>query len=253
MKKNIKNFQEEQEHLMTHFRPRAIVREISPPMYEFSFPIDTEISSLDQYDELISILRNASEEDAVVLTINSPGGSLHTAQVIIDEIKESKAFTVAAVAGECASAATMIALACKHLYTTENSSWLFHNMSSFGIGGKNSDVIAFAEHSRKLAIRIAEQHYKDFLPQDVIQNLLKGEEIYMFGDEVMALWEKRQEYLASQQEQCVDGETEEPSSIPSHGQIGNYDYPTEEELEELAAVAEKVKKSCSCISCKCND
>lgn len=249
MKKNIKNFQEE--HLMTPFRHRAIVREISPPMYEFSFPIDTEISSLDQYDELISILRNASEEDAVVLTINSPGGSLNTAQVLIDEIKESKAFTVAAVVGECASAATMIALACKHLYATDNSSWLFHNMSSSGIGGKNSDVIAFAEHSRKLAIRIAEQHYKDFLPQDVIQNLLKGEEIYMFGDEVMALWEKRQEYLASQQEQCAGGKIEEPSSVPAYDQIGS--YPSEEEMEELASISEKVKKSCNCIGCSCSE
>ena len=210
---------EEDEYLAPQ-QPRATVRELHNPSYEYSFPIDSGIGDLANYDELLTILRNATENDVVIISINSPGGSLHTAQVIVDEINACEATTIASVAGECASAATMVALACDRLYTTPNSSWLFHNMSTFGLGGKNSDVIAFAEHSKQLAMRIAEQHYKHFLPDSTISDLLKGEEIYMFGNDVLDLWEARQELRTKDAEDISSENTSDEDVIGE--QIGLY-------------------------------
>ena len=133
------------------------------------------------------------------------------------------------------------------------ASLMFHSIS-FGNFAEGVDVEKYAKFVNKKARQMFEERLTGFFTQEEIDGILvRKDEIWMDAEEFCSRFEKRQEYLASQQEQCVGGETEEPTSIPSYDQIGNYDYPTEEELEELASVTEKVKKSCSCISCKCND
>jgi ATP-dependent Clp endopeptidase proteolytic subunit ClpP len=60
--------------------------------------------------------------------INSPGGDAISGLGIYDIICQMTAETVCIVEGLCASAATLMALACKHRYMTRNSSMMIHQI-----------------------------------------------------------------------------------------------------------------------------
>jgi ATP-dependent protease ClpP protease subunit len=195
---------EQEEMTLMPTSPRCIVREIQPPRYQYEYAIDTPIGDLCVYDELINVLRSASENDFVLLLINSPGGDLHTAQVLIAEIEGSAAYTIAYVAGEASSAASMIALACNELYATDDSTWLLHDLST-GVGGKSSDIVAYVDHMKKLSERIIKKHYTDFLSEADMQQILSGRQLYLFGDQIMDLWEARNNKRMEDAEQCSCG------------------------------------------------
>lgn len=71
---------------------------------------------------------------AVTLRINSPGGEVVEALAIHDLIKASEKSFTCEVYGLCASAATLIALACDSIKMAENATWMVHE-PSFTIGG----------------------------------------------------------------------------------------------------------------------
>lgn len=177
-------------------QPRGIVRELQAAINMYEYPITGEIGDMEQYDEFVNMLRSAGEEDVFRITINSQGGDLFTAQALVEEIKRCNAFTYCSVFGECCSAATMIALACDDAEVNDNSSWLLHN-AVHGSVGKANDIEDYVDHTREMFKRVAKQHYEHFLTEDEISQLLKGKQMYMFGDEVKDRMRMREEILES--------------------------------------------------------
>lgn len=192
--------------------PRGIVRQLVPAVVMYEYPLKGPIGEAIEYEELSNILRSACEDDIVKITINTSGGLLHTAQEIVAEIKNSDAFVVAAVYGECCSAGTMVALACDGFDIAHNSTWLFHN-AQHGSVGKAQDVEDEVLHAKKLFKRVLEQHYTDFLTDEEIADVTRGRQLYLFGDEVaerlearIAKWEKEAEEQAEQDEEDTSSE-----------------------------------------------
>lgn len=70
----------------------------------------------------------------ITLRINSPGGEVVEALAIHDLIKASDKRFTCEVYGICASAATLLALACDSIRMTANATWMVHE-PSFTIGG----------------------------------------------------------------------------------------------------------------------
>ncbi len=68
------------------------------------------------------------------LHINSYGGVMFDALAIADQISKIKTPVYSIVEGICASAATMISMACSKRYMTPNSFMLIHQFSSFTFG-----------------------------------------------------------------------------------------------------------------------
>ena len=73
------------------------------------------------------MLNNATEQDLVVLNINSGGGHLDSAISIIDALKNTRANTLAWISGSCYSAASLIALNCQNLEVGEFATLMCHN------------------------------------------------------------------------------------------------------------------------------
>ena len=92
------------------------------------------------------------QENAVsrlTLRINSPGGSLADAMSIIDRMTASGLELEAEVFGLCASAATLVALACKSVRMSRHSQWMVHH--PFGvIAGNLEDLEAGLEVFRTM-------------------------------------------------------------------------------------------------------
>ena len=106
---------------------------------KFEFNLDEDIKEPSYYRSLIEVLNNATEQDLVVLNINSGGGHLDSAISIIDALRNTRANTLAWISGSAYSAAGIIALSCQNLEVGEFATLMAHN-SQYGLGGYTTDI-----------------------------------------------------------------------------------------------------------------
>lgn len=207
--------------------PEGTIKDTSVVSNRYEFPIDGPIEESDKYTNLFNILRNASPEDVVFLHINTEGGVLSTAQQICVAMNACEAPVYGFVSGECSSAGTLIAFSCDALWIDDDSSWLLHT-GAYSCGGIAPHIESAVEHNKVLMKRIAEKHYKNILSEEEISRLLKGDQLYFFGDEISKRVENRN--LIEQEESKVKEET----------CFANLENLSIEELEELVDQANEL-------------
>ena len=81
------------------------------------------------YNELCFKLKTASPAEIFTLVINTPGGIIDSAVMLIDAIKASKARVIAEITGTVASAGTIITLACDEVKVADHTTFMIHNYS----------------------------------------------------------------------------------------------------------------------------
>jgi ATP-dependent protease ClpP protease subunit len=86
------------------------------------------------YNELCFRLKSASPAEVFTLVINTPGGILDSAMMIVDALKTTQAHTIAQISGTVASAGTIITLACKDLDIADHTAFMIHNYSGGLVG-----------------------------------------------------------------------------------------------------------------------
>ena len=184
--------------------------------HEYSIPIDSDFGAPSQYRSIVQMLLNASESDTVELLFNSRGGRLDGLQTLLEAIKITKAETTAVLMGECASAASILALHCNNVHVTDSASMLCHHLS-LHVGGKHNDVVAHLEHITRTSLNLMRSAYEGFLSEQELAEMIKGREIYLDASEIVEHLEARQEYweeqerLAKAEQGCNRWENEEGS------------------------------------------
>ena len=163
-----------------------------PLGFKHEFYLSGTIEEPEKYAEWLHLIRNASENDEIIIHINSQGGNAATAIQLMRVLKETPATVTASVEGVCMSAATFIFLSATAFDISEFSDFMFHNYSSItsGKGGEMFDAIS---HEKKWADNLMKTIYKDFLTENEIQQILDNRDIWMEGDEVMERLKKRNE------------------------------------------------------------
>lgn len=91
--------------------------------------------------------------DTITIHLNSPGGYAYCGLALYDFIKTLNVPITCVVEGTCASAATLILLACDERKMSDNSVFLMHQCS-WGAYGDNRYMQDEAENSRKLMTRL---------------------------------------------------------------------------------------------------
>lgn len=152
-----------------------------------SFYITKEILAASEYHDFTELAINLTEDDSIVLLIDSPGGYLSGAQMIITALNSSVAQSTAVIIDEAASAATIIALACDELLMREHSSFMIHNVS-FGSYGKGHELKSHVNFSLAQSKKLLETTYKYFLTPEEIEEVLRGEDKYFDAEETMLRW-----------------------------------------------------------------
>lgn len=140
-----------------------------------------------EYNEMCHILRSAEKGDTVTIYINTPGGMIDSAFMIVDAIKSSKAKVTAYLTGTVASAGTIIALACDNLIVADHTGFMIHNYSG-GLQGKGHEMKArqkFMDDSLNDAFT---SFYKGFLTDTEITDVIGGKDLWMGKDEVVERW-----------------------------------------------------------------
>jgi len=180
---------------------------------KYEFHLDQEILEPSYYRSLINVLNSTSENDLVVLNINSGGGMLDGALSIIEALKNTRANTLACLVGSCYSAATLIALSCQNIDVGEFATLMCHN-SSYGLGGYTTDIKDRANFEHKMISKIYHSVYKDFLRKEEIEYVLDNKTIWMDSDEIIerlaVMDDLRMKEMEALQNEVDDLEREEP-------------------------------------------
>lgn len=127
-----------------------------------------EIGPVTQYLELFQVLDAATENDQVKLVIDSPGGDVYTAQLIVERIDECKAQVITVASGLVASAATFVWCAGKVKEVGRWGRFMFHS-SLHGDWGKS---LAIKENATELVNYMA-----TILTNEMKAGILLGAEI----------------------------------------------------------------------------
>ena len=150
---------------------------------KFEFNLDEDIKEPSYYRNLIEVLNNATEQDLVMLNINSGGGMLDSAISIIDALRNTRANTLAWISGSAYSAAGLIALSCQNVEVGEFATLMCHN-SQYGLGGYTTDIKDRAVFEHKMISKIMHSVYKHFLSVDEVEAVLSNKTIWMDADEI---------------------------------------------------------------------
>ena len=181
---------------------------------KFEFNLDEDIKEPSYYRSLIEVLNNATEQDLVVLNINSGGGQLDSAISIIDALRNTRANTLAWISGSCYSAASLIALNCQNLEVGEFATLMCHN-SQYGLGGYTTDIKDRAVFEHKMISKIMHSVYKHFLSVDEVEAVLSNKTIWMDADEIVERFTKMQEKLQEEFEAELGGFQDEQEDAPT--------------------------------------
>lgn len=169
------------------------------PATQYDVFLDTEIGDPADYRELNYLLNTATENDRFNLYINSPGGNLNTALMIIESLKMTEASTMAILQGECHSAASMITMYCQEVAVLDSAHSLIHT-ASYGTVGNTGNVKAHTEFTTRQVEKLLDETYEGFLTPEELEKVKIGVEFWFDSEEISARLKKRAELLISKME-----------------------------------------------------
>ena len=137
------------------------------------------------YNELCFKLKTASPAEIFTLVINTPGGYIDSAVMLVDAIKSSKAKVIAEISGTVASAGTIITLACDEVRMADHSAFMIHNYSG-GSHGKGHELKALQEFTDRNLNNSFRIFYKNFLTETEMESVIDGKDLWMDKAEVEA-------------------------------------------------------------------
>lgn len=137
------------------------------------------------YNELCYLLDSATEQDTINIHINTPGGIIDSAVMIINSIKNSKANVVGHLSGTVASAGTMIALSCNSLKVANHTTFMIHNYSG-GLHGKGHELKAQQAFVDAALEAFFKDVYGNFLSPKEIREVIDGKDMWINSEEVLA-------------------------------------------------------------------
>lgn len=146
--------------------------------------ITEEIQEPCIYNELYHRLNTAGSEDTVILHLNTPGGMIDSAFMIIDAIKNSKARVECRLSGTVASAGTIIALACDTVNVADHTAFMIHNYSA-GLHGKGHEMKARQSFMDSQLNSAFKEFYHGFLTEDEMEDVIDGKDMWLSKDEVV--------------------------------------------------------------------
>jgi ATP-dependent Clp protease, protease subunit len=157
--------------------------------------ICSDIAEPSNYNKLCHMLYNAKEYDEFILNINSPGGIIDSALMIIDAIKTTPAKVYARLTGTVASAATLISMACDEIYPTQGLSFMIHNYSSGGMQGKGHEMKARQQFIDRQLNRAFRDYYIGFLTDEEMSEIIEGKDIWLDHEEVAERWALKKSFV----------------------------------------------------------
>jgi ATP-dependent protease ClpP protease subunit len=176
--------------------------------------IHEPISEPTEWVEEFDVINGAGEQDTVILDLCTPGGYLDTAMLFVRALNSCSAHTIAVIGPEVASAGSIIALSAREWIIDDTSSLMIHT-SSYGLSGKDTDILEHANFSRGQLKRLYNNVYSGFLSVDELSDVIKGTPFYFDVENIAERLDSLQEYRENQgcgKEDCTECNSDEPEA-----------------------------------------
>lgn len=158
--------------------------------------LNSDIHEPAEYNELCYKLSSASSAETFFIYLNTPGGMLDAAIMIVNALASSQATTVAVLSGTVASAGTIIALSCDEVLANQHLSFMIHNYSG-GLVGKGHEMRAHQQFNDRELTSTFKTFYKGFLTETEIQEVIDGQDYWLNADEVTERWARKTENVGA--------------------------------------------------------
>lgn len=221
---------------------RVITRSFTNQSTEYTIRITRPIGEIDEFEEEIMALEEATENDIVMVQLSSPGGSLETCDFLCRRINECAAPVFVEIGLTCASAASAMCLQADDWKIHDSSTMMVHACSYSPGYGKESDVRSSVENTARINKEWVERTYKGFLTDDELEKVLDGKDLYFYADDLRERLPAYRDFRDEQEESCECGEC---SLDGEEGEFveGGFDLKTmiKEAVQEALAEREQVK------------
>lgn len=158
----------------------------------YSYPVHShdhviyidDLSWLEDHQDRLQVIRQASPDDTIRVVINSPGGVVSIAMAYVSAIRESQAQIVTHAEGNVCSAGTILWLACKDRTVSPLTEFMFHNYQggTFGDGANMYAQIAFEKHYFD---RLMDTFYTGVLTDTELATIKGGGQVWMDEIEIL--------------------------------------------------------------------
>jgi ATP-dependent protease ClpP protease subunit len=175
------------EDLLEEYIPK-VTCEITPYANQYEINIKNDIDESEDYQELMSIIRQASPNDVIKVYLETNGGLLDIGLQLIDELNRCPAQKFCYISSGTASMGTMLLLGVEWdmVDISPLATLLFHSVSYGGMG-KHQELIEKVEHTQKLTEAVYDKFYRGFLTEEELENITKNKaELSLLGDDVVA-------------------------------------------------------------------
>lgn len=139
------------------------------------------------YNELCYALDTATMNETFHIYINTPGGMIDSAFMIIDAMRRTKAHIVGHLAGTIASAGTLVAMACNEITVAPYTAFMIHNYS-MGAQGKGHELKSRQEFTDRSLNAAFAGIYEGFLTPQEMTQIIDGRDLWLSSDEVYERW-----------------------------------------------------------------
>jgi len=154
-----------------------------------------EMGMPQDYAELVELMQDLDETVTIEWHLNSPGGVLNTATMLLDAMISCKAKLVGKLSGLVASAATMLTLGFDEVEVAPYIEFLVHNYSG-GLSGKGNELKAQQAFVEKETAKLFKEVYKGFLTTAEIKRIMSDQDMWMGKDEIERRLARRKELLS---------------------------------------------------------
>lgn len=165
--------------------------------------LDEYIESSRYYRPLFQKMINLTEDDQVMIVLNTYGGNLDGCMTIVQAIQQTDAHVQTIISGHAASAGSIIALMSPNLAVTEQGTMFIHSAST-GTAGKLNEISTDVNFNKPHIERIMRDAYEGFLTEQEISELFIGRDFYFNAKQIEERLELRNIYNQEKNNPKVD-------------------------------------------------
>lgn len=184
--------------------PKIFEVQSQPVAHTYRVNMDEEFEHVSQFAQLVDVLEQASENDAVQIRLTGPGGSVAAVLPLLTAMEMTDAFVHVHVDSDIASAATFVLLKAHMVTMNKHVSVMIHT-ASWGYGGHSGNMEASTNHYVKNIKGLARDVYQDFLSDAEFEKIFNGQELWFTPEEVYQRLKSREDKRIKDEE----GEEEE--------------------------------------------
>lgn len=171
----------------------------SPYAYKHNVYLQNYLESPEEMIAVLDVLNTASEDDQIIIHLNSGGGDVYSLDTLLYAMANCPAHKHVIASGQICSAATFILLAADSFEISPFTVLLFHTCS-FGVYGQSQDNLEFVQFVHKENERLMREYYKHLFSEEEIDDIIiNKKQRWLTADEFTERFEKAKNLHSKEQ------------------------------------------------------